>query len=703
MKSGASLGTEEEERGGVLGGGKEKNGGATRRKKSKKKTRKQYADLFASEVGYTTSNEASNASEIRFVSVGIRGEKLYFWRPNIRVTEVSFNIDPGILEKASALGRSRAIAEETFKSTTRSHSSSDAMDKEPGSHVLDMTHFDVSIVDGPISEFRFGVKIVPKPKDLGVAIGKAKESDSVLLEESFAAKIDINRGTDDDVGSNGCSNSSERDLSSPGVTCERRITNTAHFLWFRSPEIQVQWTSFLLRAAVSEPWPDEGIPFESLSGSEKRTLERTESFVESLLSASEMKRRACLTMILRHCSVLFRFDGVRSTLYRNARFAKTKALGTVLSLCRKRVKGIALSDRATLQQVLKMIACNLFRCLPKESAVSVTVFSAISGPPSDFDAERGTNGGGAGASASDGEVIMGDQFVDPSWPHLHLCYEITRELIICREAPLALKKKLVTSSFVARLVEQFKSKDRRERAQTKLTVHRMYGTLTTRRAPVRRAIKYSLFEFLYEEPYSHPGIIEILDFLLSIVNGFGVPLRKEHKDTLERCLLPLHKAWTEPEYHDRLQSCMVLFASKDPDLAPIVITSILRFWPRSANRIKEQLFWCEIESLFEFVTDEGFAQIERPLADRVIHSLRSDQVDIVSWIMQTVFHGFIRDKDDEVDTRAITRRLGTMSSDRGSEFFSRAVRVLEENSEAHWNGQIRDMSRGVLARVGALK
>ena len=55
-------------------------------------------------------------------------------------------------------------------------------------------------------------------------------------------------------------------------------------------------------------------------------------------------------------------------------------------------------------------------------------------------------------------------------------------------------------------------------------------------------------------------------FFISIINGFAVPLKEEHKVFLIKVLLPLHKARTLSVYHPQLAYCIVQFLEKDPSL-----------------------------------------------------------------------------------------------------------------------------------------
>jgi len=52
----------------------------------------------------------------------------------------------------------------------------------------------------------------------------------------------------------------------------------------------------------------------------------------------------------------------------------------------------------------------------------------------------------------------------------------------------------------------------------------------------------------------------------SIINGFALPLKEEHKLFLTRVLLPLHKPKCLVMYHPQLAYCIVQFLEKDPGL-----------------------------------------------------------------------------------------------------------------------------------------
>lgn len=70
------------------------------------------------------------------------------------------------------------------------------------------------------------------------------------------------------------------------------------------------------------------------------------------------------------------------------------------------------------------------------------------------------------------------------------------------------------------------------------------------------------FQFIYETERFN-GVAELLEILGSIINGFALPLKEEHK-VFESCLIPLHKVRCLGAYHSQLAYCIVQFWKKTP-------------------------------------------------------------------------------------------------------------------------------------------
>ena len=168
-------------------------------------------------------------------------------------------------------------------------------------------------------------------------------------------------------------------------------------------------------------------------------------------------------------------------------------------------------------------------------------------------------------------------FTDPEWPHLSLVYELLIRIVLSPQIDNNLRKRLIDDDFLTHLISLFDSLDQREREFLKTVTHRIYGKLTNRRVTIRKTINYVFYEFLYEKK-SHNGIAELLEILASIINGFTVPIRPEHKLSLQRSLIPLHKTQSYENYSIQLSYCMTLYVAKDPSLSePVPL-----FCPRSS-------------------------------------------------------------------------------------------------------------------------
>ena len=107
----------------------------------------------------------------------------------------------------------------------------------------------------------------------------------------------------------------------------------------------------------------------------------------------------------------------------------------------------------------------------------------------------------------------------------------------------------------------------------------------------------------------------------SIVNGFTLPVKKEHKHMLEKALIPLHTAAGNgghglDMYHEQLRYCMVQFASKDHRLTVPIILGLLRYWPKG-NLNKVVLFLHELEELINFLHIEDLQLLHTPLFTRL--------------------------------------------------------------------------------------
>ncbi|CAM8891338.1 unnamed protein product [Rhodiola kirilowii] len=242
-------------------------------------------------------------------------------------------------------------------------------------------------------------------------------------------------------------------------------------------------------------------------------------------------------------------------------------------------------SETVIQAVVKMVSLNLFRKLttaPRENKISLA-----------FDLEEE------------------EPSMDPSWSHLHVVYEFLLKFVASSETDAKLAKKFIDHSFVLKLLDLFDSEDPREREYLKTVLHRIYGKFMVHRPFIRKQINNIFYRFIFETE-KHNGIGELLEILGSIINGFALPLKEEHKLFLVRSLIPLHKPKCIPMYHQQLSYCITQFVEKDCKLADTVIKGLLKYWPIT-NSSKEVMFLGELEEVLEATQSAEFQRCMVPL------------------------------------------------------------------------------------------
>jgi serine/threonine-protein phosphatase 2A regulatory subunit B' len=216
--------------------------------------------------------------------------------------------------------------------------------------------------------------------------------------------------------------------------------------------------------------------------------------------------------------------------------------------------------------------------------------------------------------------------LEASWPHLQIVYEFFLRFIESPDFNPTIAKRFIDQHFVLQLLELFDSEDPRERDFLKTTLHRIYGKFLNLRAFIRRSINNVFFHFIYENE-KHNGIAELLEILGSIINGFAVPLKEEHKVFLSKVLIPLHKAKSLGLYHPQLAYCVVQFLEKDQSLTSEVVSGLLRFWPKM-NSPKEVMFLNEVEEILDIVDPLEFQKIQVSLFNHIAKCVSSQHFQV---------------------------------------------------------------------------
>ncbi|KAH9734706.1 serine/threonine protein phosphatase 2A 57 kDa regulatory subunit B' beta isoform [Citrus sinensis] len=303
------------------------------------------------------------------------------------------------------------------------------------------------------------------------------------------------------------------------------------------------------------------------------------------------------------------------------------------------------------EEMIKMISINIFRCLPPASHENT------------------------GQEVVDPEED--DPYLEPSWPHLQLVYELLLRYVVSSDTDTKIAKRYIDHSFVLKLLDLFDSEDPREREYLKTILHRIYGKFMVHRPFIRKAINNIFYRFIYETE-RHSGIGELLEILGSIINGFALPMKEEHKLFLVRALLPLHKPKPVAMYHQQLSYCITQFVEKDYKLADTVIRGLLKYWPLT-NCQKEVLFLGELEEVLEATQGAEFQRCMVPLFRQIARCLNSSHFQVAERAL------FLWNNEHIVSLIAQNRNV----------ILPIIFEALEKNIQSHWNQAVHGLTVNV--------
>ncbi|KAK6134697.1 hypothetical protein DH2020_031622 [Rehmannia glutinosa] len=275
----------------------------------------------------------------------------------------------------------------------------------------------------------------------------------------------------------------------------------------------------------------------------------------SLRDVPSSERQNLFIRKLNMCSVVF--DFTEPTMNLNEKDVKRKMLLELVDY----VSSVnSKFSEVAMQAMTKMLSANLFRALPSPNHDS-KLLGDVYDPEDD------------------------EPTAEPSWPHLQIVYEFLLRFVSSSEIDAKLAKRYIDHSFVLKLLDLFDSDDQREREYLKTILHRIYGKFMVHRPFIRKAINNIFYNFIFETEKNN-GIAELLEILGSIINGFALPLKEEHK--------------------------LFLFVEKDVKLADTVIRGLLKYWPLT-NSSKEVMFISELEEVLEATQAAEFQRCMVPL------------------------------------------------------------------------------------------
>lgn len=255
------------------------------------------------------------------------------------------------------------------------------------------------------------------------------------------------------------------------------------------------------------------------------------------------------------------------------------------------------------EQVFDMFKINIFRSLPPSSNQNVPEFDPEEDEPP----------------------------LEPSWPHFQTVYGLLVQFLDSPHFNIHRAKPYIDNTFVSSLLELFKSEDPRERDHLRTIVHRIYGRFLNLRAFIRKQMGHIFCSYVCETEYNN-GIADLLDIMGSIIKGFVLPLKDEHKVFLLKVLMPLHKTRTLNAYHTQLALCVINFLEKDQSLNDPVVKNLLRFWPK-VHSTKEVMFLNEIEEILEIIEPVEFQKIMVDLFKQLARCIKSHQFQVAERVL----------------------------------------------------------------------
>ncbi|KAF1346052.1 phosphatase 2A regulatory B subunit-domain-containing protein [Delphinella strobiligena] len=374
-----------------------------------------------------------------------------------------------------------------------------------------------------------------------------------------------------------------------------------------------------------------------ISDQRQRELEKLPGFHE----VPPNRRQELFMQKLDQCNIIFDFNDASGDM--KSKEIKRLALHELLDYVAQNRQVIS---EPMYPRVVEMFSKNLFRPIP---------------PP--------MNPQGDAFDPEEDEPVL-----EVAWPHIQVVYEFFLRFIESPDFNTNYAKQYIDHGFVLQLLELFDSEDPRERDFLKTTLHRIYGKFLNLRSYIRRSINNVFFQFIYETERFN-GIAELLEILGSIINGFALPLKEEHKLFLTRVLIPLHKVKSLAMYHPQLAYCIVQFLEKDAALTEeVVVLGLLRYWPK-VNSTKEVMFLNEVEDIFEVMDPAEFAKVQEPLFNQLAKSVASPHFQVAERALYFWNNEY----------------FCNLVSDNVEVILPIMFAPLYENSKGHWNRTIHGM------------
>ena len=358
-----------------------------------------------------------------------------------------------------------------------------------------------------------------------------------------------------------------------------------------------------------------------------------------------LKREALFRQKLQLCNVIFDFEDPDIDL-----LGKEQKRETLVELAEyiNSPVGQKILTESIMPDIIETVRINLFRALPPQSA--------------DYDPEED------------------EPAMEPTWPHMQVVYELFLRFIVSTEVSGKVTKKFVDQTFLRNWIELFDAEDPRERDYVKTVLHRMYGKFMSHRSFIRKAISQVFFRYIYETG-QHNGIGELLEILGSIINGFAIPLKKEHLQFLEKALIPLHKPRGLATYHPQLSYCISQYVEKDPDTIVVIVKGLIRYWPWSSAS-KQVSYLSELEEILELCRQDQLSLIQTDFAALLAACLDSSHFQVAE---RSLYYW-----------NSEHLCVNVLSNARAPVLLPYVYGPLSRNANGHWNQTVESLAQSVL-------
>jgi serine/threonine-protein phosphatase 2A regulatory subunit B' len=394
----------------------------------------------------------------------------------------------------------------------------------------------------------------------------------------------------------------------------------------------------------------------------------------TLRDANAAVRSQLLVRKVRLCSVVFTFTETPDSPSEAA--DKETKRSTLLELVNYLTVFKPAFAEEELEEIFEMLMCNLCRPLPPTTLDMQGIYNPEEDEPQS----------------------------ESTWPHLQVVYEFLLRLATSTETESKLLAKFFNRQFVLHLLALFDSEDPRERDYLKTILHRIYGNFMGLRPFIRRAINHVFYKFIYETD-RHNGIAELLEILGSIINGFALPIKEQHKQFLARVLMPLHKVSFISVFHPQLSYCVTQFLEKDASLAPVIVKPILKFWPILSSK-KELLFLQEVEEILDRVEAHNLGDAQVPLFKRIATCINSPHFQVsersIYVLNNDVILRFVTNNRQTlvpILCKALTSNTWLQRHDQEAEAESEPPawrQGMRWQEQGHWNPTIVELTQDIL-------